>query len=172
MLALAFAAALRREELCGLQSADLNLQWGTLRVAVPGRPERTVALSPLIIAQCALYMRERSAISMEGALFVSESRRNYASPLSIWSWSKAVQSIARQSGVEQFTTHTPRHLRLTDMARAGHTPRELAQFAGLRSINLARQYYHLASESPESRNSDIERRRESQLADALFRETA
>jgi integrase/recombinase XerD len=52
-------------------------------------------------------------------LFLSESRRNHAQLLSLWTWSKVIRQIALDAGVPQFSTHTLRHLCLTEMARMG-----------------------------------------------------
>ncbi len=46
--------------------------------------------------------------------------------------------------MERFTTHTLRHLRLTDLARAGWDVHEIAAFAGHRSIQTTLGYIHLS----------------------------
>jgi integrase len=65
-----------------------------------------------------------------GPLFLSESSRNHAQPLSLWTWSKVVRRIAVTAGVERFSTHTTRHLCLTDLARMGWELHAIACFAG------------------------------------------
>jgi integrase len=55
-----------------------------------------------------------------------------------------VERIAQVSGVPQFTTHTPRHLCLTDLARAGWDIHEIARFAGHRSTDSTLVYIHLS----------------------------
>jgi integrase len=77
-------------------------------------------------------------------LICYHSDRNRAQPISIWTWSKVVESVANRAGVPQFTTHTPRHLRLTDLARAGWGVHELASFAGHRNVQSTMQYIHLS----------------------------
>src|SRR5204863_9955268 len=64
--------------------------------------------------------------------------------ISIWTWSKAIEEIAERAGVAQFTTHTLRHLCLTDLARAGWDLHEIATFAGHRSTDSTLQYIHLS----------------------------
>ena len=54
-----------------------------------------------------------------GPLFLSESRRNYGQPVTLWTWSKVIRRIAVSAGVPRFSTHTTRHLCLTDLARMG-----------------------------------------------------
>src|SRR5664279_543964 len=58
--------------------------------------------------------------------------------------SKVVQRISERCGVFQFTTHTPRHLRLTDLARSDWDVHEIATFAGHRSIQTTLIYIHLS----------------------------
>src|SRR5207237_9478099 len=91
------------------------------------------------------YLQARRELSRErGLLFLSESHRNHAQPISIWTWSKIVQGLAKRSGVYQFTTHTLRHLCLTDLARAGWDIHEIATFAGHHSTQTTLLYIHLS----------------------------
>jgi integrase len=91
------------------------------------------------------YLRYRSTISRaRGPLFLSESRRNHAQPLSLWTWSKVVRRIALAAGVPRFSTHTVRHLCLTDLARMGWELHAIATFAGHRHIDSTLAYIHLS----------------------------
>jgi integrase len=91
------------------------------------------------------YLVHRRGISQaRGSLFLSESHRNYAAPLSLWTWSKVIRSIALRAGVPRFSTHTLRHLCLTDLARAGLELHTIAQFAGHRNPATTLQYIHLS----------------------------
>jgi integrase/recombinase XerD len=51
---------------------------------------------------------------------------------------------AAQPHCQQFTTHTPRHLCLTDLARTDWDIHEIATFAGHRSIQTTLLYIHLS----------------------------
>lgn len=148
MFALAYDAGLRREELCALETGDLDPAARLLRVraaVTKGRRERIVPYSAPTGALCAAYLAERRLLSQaRGPLFLSVSRRNRAQPLTIWTWSKVVTALARRAGVPQFTPHTFRHLCLTDLARAGWALHEIAQFAGHRSPQTTLQYIHLS----------------------------
>jgi integrase/recombinase XerD len=148
MLALSYDAALRREELCFLETGDLDPSHRLLRIRAEitkNRNERIVPYSETTETLLAAYLHERRALSCApGLLFLSTSRRNRAQPISIWTWSKTVTQIATRADVRQFTTHTPRHLRLTDLARAGWDIHEIATFAGHRSIQTTLLYIHLS----------------------------
>jgi hypothetical protein len=89
---------------------------------------------------------------------------------STWTWSNVVRCIALRSGVERFTTHTPRHLRLTDLARDGWSAAEIARFAGQSRPRLAVRYVRLADVLSGPTGRDLKRRRAEQLAGALLPE--
>lgn len=148
MLALAYDAALRREELCSLRTEDLDPAHRTLRVraeTTKNRLERVVPYSVPTGALLSGYLAHRATISRaRGLLFLSESRRNYAQPLSLWTWSKVVRRIALTAGVPRFSTHTMRHLCLTDLARMGWEVHAIASFAGHRSTDATLTYIHLS----------------------------
>jgi len=79
-------------------------------------------------------------------MFLSESDRNPRQPLTKWTWSKTVERLARQAGVDGFSTHTLRHLRLTHLARSGWRLHDIATYAGHRSIQTTSLYVHLSGE--------------------------
>jgi integrase/recombinase XerD len=148
MLALAYDAALRREELCSLRTDDLDPAHRTLRIraeTTKNRVERVVPYSAPTGVLVSGYLAHRAMISRaRGRLFLSESRRNHAEPLSLWTWSKVVRRIALAAGVPQFSTHTTRHLCLTDLARMGWELHAIATFAGHRSTDSTLTYIHLS----------------------------
>ena len=92
MLALAYDAALRREELCSLRSDDLDPAHRTLRVravTTKTRRERVVPYSAPTGVLLSEYLQHRATLSRaRGGLFLSESRRNRAEPVTLWTWSK------------------------------------------------------------------------------------
>jgi site-specific recombinase XerD len=148
MLALAYDAALRREELCSLRTDDLDPAFRTLRVraeTTKTRRERVVPYSVPTGVLLAEYLAHRATLSRaRGPLFLSESHRNTAEPLTLWTWSKVVRRVALAAKVPQFSTHTTRHLCLTDLARMGWELHAIATFAGHRSTDSTLQYIHLS----------------------------
>lgn len=148
MLAMAYDAALRREEVCLLETGDIDPAARLLRIraeTTKTRRERVVPYSKATSVLFASYLDHRRTLSRaRGPVFLSESRRNRAQPITAWTWSKVVEAIAGRAGLPQFTTHTLRHLCLTDLARAGWDLHEIAQFAGHRSTQTTLRYIHLS----------------------------
>jgi integrase/recombinase XerD len=148
MIGLAYDAGLRREELCLLQSDDLDPAYRLLRIRAEttksGR-ERVVPYSAASGELLKAYLVHRRTLSQErGRLFLSESRRNRGAPISVWTWSKVIRRVADQADLPEFSTHTLRHLCLTDLARAGWDMHEIAQLAGHRNPQTTQQYIHLS----------------------------
>src|SRR5512134_3651529 len=148
MLALGYDAGLRREELCSLRTDDLDPGHRLLRIraeTTKGRRERVVPYSAVSGELLRAYLAHRAGFSRaRGPLFLSESRRNHAAPLTPWTWSKVVRRIALAAGVPRFGTHTLRHLCLTDLARAGWELHAIATFAGHRDPTTTLRYVHLS----------------------------
>ncbi len=148
MLALGYDAALRREELCSLRTDDLDPAHRTLRVraeTTKNRRERVVPYSAPTGVLLSQYLAHRATLSRaRGPLFLSESRRNPGQPLTLWTWSKVVHRIAQDAGVPGFSTHTTRHLCLTDLARMGWELHAIATFAGHRNTDSTLDYIHLS----------------------------
>jgi integrase len=148
MLALAYDAALRREELCSVRSDDLDPAHRTLRVraeTTKTRRERVVPYSASTGVLLSEYLAHRATLSRaRGGLFLSESRRNRAEPVTLWTWSKVVRRVALAANLPRFSTHTTRHLCLTDLARMGWELHAIATFAGHRSTDSTLQYIHLS----------------------------
>ncbi|MFF0284445.1 tyrosine-type recombinase/integrase [Rhodococcus aetherivorans] len=148
MLALAYDSALRREELCALRTDDLDPAHRALRIraeTTKNRLERVVPYSAATGVLLSDYLAHRSSLSRaRGPLFLSESRRNHAQPLSLWTWSKVVRRIALAADVPWFSTHTTRHLCLTDLARMGWELHTIAAFAGHRHTDSTLRYIHLS----------------------------
>jgi integrase/recombinase XerD len=148
MLALAYDAALRREELCLLQTDDIDPAHRTLRIraeTTKTRRGRVVPYSAVAGELLQSYLRHRATVTRaRGALLVSESRRNRGEPITPWTWSKIVRSLALRAELPGFSTHTLRHLCLTDLARSRWELHAIATFAGHQSTQTTLQYIHLS----------------------------
>lgn len=175
MVALAYDAGLRREELCLLCTDDLDPAHRTVRIRAETTKTRRGRIVPYSAAtgqllQAYLAVRKKHSAA-RGQLFLSESHRNTAMPISLWTWSKVVRAIAFRGNLPQFSTHTFRHLCLTDLARSGWELHAIAQFAGHRSTISTLQYIHLSGRDLavklDSAMSSIHADRISQLAEEL-----
>lgn len=133
MFALSYDSALRREELCALEIRDLDVANRMLTVraeTTKSHRTRVVPFGPHSNSLYTAYLHHRRELSNKpGPLFLSESNRNRTAPVTIWTWSKVVESIAARAGVPRFSTHTNRHLCLTDLARSGWDIYRIATFA-------------------------------------------
>ncbi len=148
MLLLAYDGALRRAELVTLETQDFDFAYRQIRVraehAKNGR-ERVVGYGETTGRLLSAYLQRRKALSVaRGPLFLSESHRNVSHPLALVSWSKVVQKLAIGMSLPQFTTHTPRHLRLTHMARSHMELHQIALYAGHASLQTTMLYIHLS----------------------------
>jgi integrase/recombinase XerD len=148
MFTFAYDAGLRREELCSLCTSDIDPSRRTIWVRAENTKGRRDRVMPYSAASGALFagisiIGERSRRNEDLCFFLNHAATT-AAPISIWSWSKIVLRVARRAGVPRFTTHTLRHLCLTDLARAGWDIHEIATFAGHRSVQTTLLYIHLS----------------------------
>jgi len=148
MLAMSYDSALRREEVCRIRTDDIDPAHRLIRLradCTKGHSERVVPYSAPTGVLYSQYLTVRRELTRErGYLFLSESRRNRGRPISVWTWSKVVERIADRSAVSDFTTHTLRHLCLTDLARENWDLHEIATFAGHRNVETTLLYIHLS----------------------------
>ena len=158
MFALAYDGALRREELCQLRSDDIDPAHRLLRVraeTTKSHRERILPYSTVAGELLRSYLWHRQEVARtRGPLFLSESPRNYSAPITLWTWSKVVRSIAMRAEVPAFSTHTLRHLCLTDLARMGWDLHEIARLAGHQNLDTTKQYIHLSARDLAQRFSE------------------
>ena len=148
MFMLAYDGALRRNEVVTLRLDDFDFSARQIVV----RPEnskggygRTVIYSPATGNFLSDYLAERRRLTPSSpCLFISASPRNAGSPVGGYTWGLLAAALAREVNMPGFSTHTLRHLRLTDLARAGLDVKELARFAGHRSLESTMTYIHLS----------------------------
>jgi len=169
MLLLAYDGALRRSELVALQVRDLSVphQQITIRpeIAKNGRG-RVIMYGDVARDLLRQYLEERADQEISGGLlFRSQSDRNRAQGMTAASWDKVVDRIAKRAGLHhRFTTHTPRHLRLTDLARTGMDLHAIAQYAGHSHLETTRIYIKLSGRETAERvrlcMQDLDRRLE------------
>lgn len=176
MLAFAYDGALRREELVTLELGDLEPAWSLIHLraeTTKSKRPRQVAFGSASGQLLVAYLRQRTELfgRVDGGVFLSQSRRNRGEPLGLSSWSKTVDRIAERAGVPQLATHTFRHLRLTDLARAGWEIEEIAQYAGHRDLSTTLKYIHLSGRELAAKlhraTTSIQAHRERRLAELV-----
>jgi integrase/recombinase XerD len=149
MLALAYDGALRREELCNVGVSDFDFARRLLTVRAETTKNGSGKVIPYSSATsvllCQYLNRRRTMREAPDAVFLSESRRNRTFPITAYTWTKVVESIARRTDLPKLTTHTMRHLRLTDLARAGLDMHQIATLAGHRVLQSTLIYIHLSA---------------------------
>jgi len=173
MVAMAYDGALRREELVQIEIDDIEPAYSLIHLraeTTKSKRARDVAFGTASAQLLVSYFRERSRLfgRLNGRLFLSNSPRNRGAPIGLWSWTKIVDGIAARAGVLRFSTHTFRHMRLTDLARADCTVDQIAQYAGHRDLSTTMLYIHLSGRELAARfqrsMASIHREREHMLA--------
>ena len=148
MFMLAYDGALRRSELVSLRLDDFDFSARFVAVRAENTKSgesRTVMYSEATGTVLAGYLAERRRLHVGGpSLFLSASTRNRSQGVGGFTWGLVAAALARDASVPSFSTHTLRHLRLTDLARAGLDVAEIARFAGHRSIESTLLYIHLS----------------------------
>ena len=149
MLALAYDGALRREELCSIAVGDFDFARKLLTVRAETTKNRSGKVVPYSSATSALlhrYLNRRRTMRCDpDTVFLSESPRNRWMPITSYTWTKVVEGMALRSELPRLTTHTIRHLRLTDLARAGLDMHHIAALAGHRVLQSTMIYIHLSA---------------------------
>ncbi len=169
MFILAYDGALRRSELVALQVRDMAFP----RQQITIRPEivkngrgRVVMYGDVARELLQSYLEERADEDISGGLlFRSQSDRNRTQAMTADTWDKVVTRIAKRADLHhRFTTHTLRHLRLTDLARTGMDIHAIAQYAGHRSLETTKIYIKLSGRETAERvrmcMQDLDRRLE------------
>lgn len=148
MFMLAYDGALRRNELVTLRLDDFDFSARQIKIRgehAKGGYQRVVVYSPATSATLRSYLPERRKLEPDSPfLFLSGSPRNRAKPVGGYTWGLVAAALAREAEVPGFSTHALRHLRLTDLARAGLDITEIANFAGHRSTESTMRYIHLS----------------------------
>jgi len=148
MFTLGYDGALRRSELVALELRDIAFphRQVTIRPEIAKNGRGRVVMYGVTTAELLRrYLDQRADAEIRGGiLFRSESNRNRAHPLTVNTWDKVVQRLAREAAVPHFSTHTLRHLRLTDLARCRTDIHAIAAYAGHRSLETTKLYIRLS----------------------------
>jgi site-specific recombinase XerD len=149
MLPLQYDCALRRQELSLLQMSDFDFALRTVSIRAEIAKYGSARVLPYseetgILLGHWLWERRR-IVRSTGPMWISLSHRNRGEAISVWTWSKVMEQLAELSKVDKLSTHTWRHLRLTDLARSGWELHEISAFAGHRHLDTTQIYITLSA---------------------------
>ena len=143
LMELLYAAGIRVSELVGLDTADVDLSDGLLRVRGKGRKERLVLIGGPARRALGAYLREgrpQLAAGAEAALFLN--RKGVR--LSARGVQGLVHKYALAAGLDQRVfPHLLRHTYATHMLEGGADLRVLQELLGHASINSTQIYTHV-----------------------------
>jgi integrase len=124
---LAFETGLRRTELCGLRTDDLDFAGKLLLVRADiakDSPEYAVPYSDVASELLHRYLEHRQTLTTSpGPLFLSDSQGTVGKPVTVRMWSNLVRQIALQVELPRFTTRTFRRAREVFFHREFHLRR-------------------------------------------------
>jgi len=147
LMELLYAAGVRVSELVGLNTADVDLSDGLLRVLGKGRKERVVLIGRPARRALAGYLREgrpRLAAGAEAALFLNHK----GGRLSARGVEGLVRKYALAAGLDQrIFPHLLRHTFATHMLEGGADLRVLQELLGHASINSTQIYTHVTEQA-------------------------
>ena len=147
ILEVMYATGLRASELTGLESANVDLQVGLVKVFGKGRKERLVPLGRVAGRWVERYLSEvRGRLATKGrlpVLFVSR-RGSKLSRMGLWG---LVRKHAVAAGVERILTpHVLRHSFASHLLERGADLRSLQAMLGHADISTTQIYTHITRE--------------------------
>ncbi|MDQ2816892.1 MAG: tyrosine-type recombinase/integrase [Candidatus Eremiobacteraeota bacterium] len=142
ILELLYASGMRRAELVGINSSDVNFEERTIRVIGKGNKQRTVFFNRATAAALQGYLGVRPACK-DGALFVSAQHRR----LSYQQVGRVFAACVALSGLEgKITPHTMRHSVATHLHKSGVDLMTIKEFLGHESIQTTQIYAEMTLE--------------------------
>jgi site-specific recombinase XerD len=147
LMELLYAAGIRVSELVGLDSDDVNLGDGLLRVRGKGRKERMVLIGRPARRALKAYLRQgrpRLTAGAEAALFLNRD----GGRLSARGVQGLVRKYALAAGLDQrIFPHLLRHTFATHMLEGGADLRVLQELLGHSNINSTQIYTHVTEQA-------------------------
>lgn len=139
ILELLYSSGLRVSELTGLNTGDLDIEGGIVRVLGKGRKERLVPFgSPAATALQRYRTEERKGSPAEGQPFFLNLRGTRLSSRSVH---RLIAAIARSQGWNrQVTPHALRHSFATHLLGGGADLRAIQEMLGHRSLSTTQRY--------------------------------
>jgi integrase/recombinase XerC len=141
ILELLYSSGLRVSELVGLNSNQLDLDLGIVRVMGKGRKERIVPVGVKAIEATKSYLEERGMVRGEGPIFVN----SLGGRLTARSVGRLIKKYTRHSGIfRKVSPHSLRHTFATHLLDAGADIREIQEMLGHSSLSTTQRYTHVS----------------------------
>ena len=141
ILELLYSSGLRVSELVGLNSRQLDLDLGVVRVMGKGSKERIVPVGKKAIDALKAYLEKRREVKEEDPLFVNFS----GGRLTARSVGRLVKKYTKHSGIfRRVSPHSLRHTFATHLLDAGADIREIQEMLGHSSLSTTQRYTHVS----------------------------
>ena len=141
ILELLYSSGLRVSELVGLNSNQLDLDLGIVRVMGKGRKERIVPVGRKAIEVLKAYFEERGMLKGDEPIFVNSLRGR----LTARSVGRLIKKYTRHSGIfRKVSPHSLRHTFATHLLDAGADIREIQEMLGHSSLSTTQRYTHVS----------------------------
>jgi integrase/recombinase XerC len=146
ILELLYATGMRVSELVALNTQDVDLPSGTLRVRGKGRRERQGFFGKTAAQALIAYLevrQERQSARDEVALFLN----HRGNRLSVRGVHLVVQKHSRRTGISpRASPHTLRHAFATHLLDNGADLRSIQELLGHRRLSTTQQYTHVSTD--------------------------
>jgi integrase/recombinase XerC len=141
ILELLYSSGLRVSELVGLNSNQLDLDLGIVRVMGKGRKERIVPVGGKAIKVLKTYLEERGRVEGEEPIFIN----SRGGRLTARSVGRLIKKYSRHSGIfRRVSPHSLRHTFATHLLDAGADIREIQEMLGHSSLSTTQRYTHVS----------------------------
>jgi len=141
ILELLYSSGLRVSELVGLNSNQLDLDLGIVRVMGKGRKERIVPVGRKAVESLEAYLEERGMLKGEEPIFVNF----LGGRLTARSVGRLIKKYTRHSGIfRKISPHSLRHTFATHLLDAGADIREIQEMLGHSSLSTTQRYTHVS----------------------------
>jgi integrase/recombinase XerC len=141
ILELLYSSGLRVSELVGLNSNQLDLDLGIVKVLGKGRKERIVPVGGKAAGVLKAYLEDQGGFKEEGPLFLNPAGKR----LTDRSVGRLVKRYSRHSGIfRNVSPHSLRHTFATHLLDAGADIREIQEMLGHSSLSTTQRYTHVS----------------------------
>jgi len=141
ILELLYSSGLRVSELVGLNSNQLDLDLGIVRVMGKGRKERIVPVGVKAIDALKAYFEQRGPLKGDVPIFINSS----GGRLTARSVGRLIKKYTRHSSIfRKVSPHSLRHTFATHLLDAGADIREIQEMLGHSSLSTTQRYTHVS----------------------------